>query len=133
MNTNYSYKSFSYDYDLEYFLPSDYPEHNKRLSIIDYGPQLCSIDKPCITDIYKQGPNIIIAWSDVENRDRYNFRWGRPGMQEKQLQLAGGNGGQFILKNFRHNTLYTFKVQGCTTHFLSSSSCTPWDIGGYQT
>lgn len=86
----------------------------------------CPHDRPCITAVYNERANLIIEWKDTETRDHYNFRWSRPGKPARQIELGGGRGGKFTLRNFRGNTRYTFSVQGCHKPFIGSSTCTPW-------
>ncbi|PEX50196.1 hypothetical protein COJ42_13735 [Bacillus cereus] len=111
---NYLYQTFPYDYNL------------------DYRQLACPSDGPCKMEIYKYGLDLIINWHDVEYRDCFNFRWSRPGRQESHNELSGGYGGQFVIRNFRFNTPYVFKVQGCNTHIFALSTCTNWTIVNYH-
>lgn len=88
--------------------------------------RLCPVDRPCIRAVYNERANLIVEWSDTESRDRYNLRWSRPGKPVKQLEIHGGRGGRFVLRNFRPNTRYTFAVQGCRKPLIGRSKCTPW-------
>ncbi|MDA1925383.1 hypothetical protein PDL68_23325 [Bacillus cereus] len=119
-------------YDFGYFSSGDYYQNVQR-DTIDPGSVGCPSDGPCLTEIYKHGPNLVIKWHDVEHRDVFHFRWGRPGKPESPSELPGGYGGYFIIKNFRPNTTYTFKVSGCVSHFLAPSTCTNWTVAYYQT
>ena len=87
----------------------------------------CAYDRPCFDKMYQNGNTLIIHWNGQENYDTYNVRWSRPGRNETQIERPGGNSGEFKVKNVRSRTNYTFKVQGCNTHFLSRSTCSPWE------
>lgn len=87
---------------------------------------LCPYDRPCIQAVYNEGTNLVVEWNDTEARTHYNFRWSRPGRPVQQVEVRGGRGGRFILRNFWPNTRYTFAVQGCKRPFIGASKCTPW-------
>lgn len=108
---------YLYSYPYYQYIQDSYLASNVRL---------CPADRPCIIAVYNEGPNLIVEWNDSEKRDHYNFRWSRPGKQVKQMELPGGRGGRFTLKNFRPNTRYTFSVQGCRKPIIGRSRCTPW-------
>lgn len=87
---------------------------------------LCPADRPCVTELYQSGSTIQIGWDGHQNFDAYNVRWSRPGRAESQFEVSGGSRGHTQITNAHSHTTYTVKVQGCTTHFLASSTCTPW-------
>jgi len=86
----------------------------------------CAAGMPCILAVYNKGTDLIVEWNDTDERDRYNFRWSRPGKAEQQFETPGGRGGSFTIGNFHRNTSYTFKVQGCKKPLIGRSSCTSW-------
>jgi hypothetical protein len=90
---------------------------------------LCQLDRPCTNS--RVGPDNItltIRYSehnDIEP-DYYNVRWSRPGREETQHRVTGGNESTYRLNTENHNTTYTFKVQACDSG-LFGSDCTPWE------
>ncbi len=87
----------------------------------------CAYDRPCIDNLYQDGNSLVIHWNGQENYDSYNVRWSRPGKDEVQIKRPGGGSGDFRVNNVYSGTTYTFKVQGCNTHFLGRSTCSPWE------
>ncbi|HEX9400990.1 MAG TPA: fibronectin type III domain-containing protein [Anaeromyxobacter sp.] len=88
--------------------------------------RLCPADRPCILAVFNERANLVVEWNDSEERDHYNLRWSRPDKAAKQVEVSGGRGGRFTLKNFKPDTLYTFAVQGCRKPLIGRSTCTPW-------
>ena len=119
----FNFPSVDYNqYDEERaFTPTTLPRSWRTSDVV-----LCPYDRPCIKAVYNEGTNLIIEWNDTEARTHYNFRWSRPGKQVIQVEVQGGKGGRFTLRNFRPNTRYTFAVQGCRKPLIGSSTCTPW-------
>lgn len=87
----------------------------------------CAYDRPCIDNLSQEGNTLIIHWNGQGNYDAYNVRWSRPGKNESQVKRPGGGSGEFRVNNVHSGTTYTFKVQGCNTHFLGRSTCSPWE------
>jgi Fibronectin type III domain len=85
--------------------------------------RLCPADRPCITSLYQQGHTISIQWDPHQRYDGYNIRWSRSGGQG-QLHVDGSTSGS-LTKIYPYTT-YTFSVQGCDTHILAHSTCSPW-------
>ena len=86
----------------------------------------CPADRPCILAVYNERTNLVVEWNDTEDRDHYNLRWSRPGKSVEQVEVRGGSGGRFTLKDFMPDTRYTFAVQGCRKPLVGRSECTPW-------
>jgi hypothetical protein len=82
-------------------------------------------DQPCLTDVYQTGHTITLSWYTTYRHDGYNVLWSRPGVQAQQFHIDGDAISATLNKIYPY-TRYTFNVQGCDTHFLSSSTCTPW-------
>lgn len=81
----------------------------------------CGAGSPCIDGLYQQGDTIHITWLNYGS-DGYNVLWSRPG-NGGQIHVDGTSA---TLKTPNHNMTYTFSVEGCDTHFLARSTCTPW-------
>jgi hypothetical protein len=86
----------------------------------------CPADRPCIQELYQNGTTIIVGWDGHEDFNHYNVRWSRPGRDETQSEVNGGNSGSFRINNVHPGVRYTIKVQGCNRNLLGESSCTPW-------
>ena len=73
---------------------------------------------------------IIVKYWGTTDWDFYHLRWGRPGMDEKGIDVrgSGAGGSWWALNKAWDDTPYTFKVQACRSHFLASSDCTDWQI-----
>lgn len=89
---------------------------------------LCAVGQPCIDNLYQTGTTIVVEWKGDQEWDAYNVRWSRPGRAETQHAVAGGRRGSFRITTVNPGVTYTVKVQGCETHVLSSSTCSP--LGG---
>ncbi len=83
----------------------------------------CPADRPCITGLYQNGHTITVRWFSPQSYDGYNILWSRPGYQQ-QFHVDGGTSAN--LNNIYPYTTYTFQVEGCNTHFLAPSTCSPW-------
>ena len=98
------------------------------LSILPLTPAhafgLCPVDRPCITGLYQQGHTIFIQWSPNGSYDGFNIHWSRPGYQSG-FHVDGTSSS---LTNAHPYTTYTFSVEGCNTHFLAPSTCSPWSF-----
>lgn len=88
---------------------------------------LCAVGQPCIDNLYQTGTTIVVEWTADQEWDGFNFRWSRPGRAETQYAVSGGRSGSFRITNVHPGVTYSVTVQGCTTHFLSSSTCSPWE------
>lgn len=95
--------------------------------------RLCPADRPCITELYRQGSTLVIGWDGHENFTHYNLRWGRPGVAVTQREVAGGSRGGFRINNIQEGARYTVSVQGCNRRPLGRSSCTPWYDDSFDT
>lgn len=84
----------------------------------------CPSDRPCLTGLYQQGHTIVITWSPINSYDDFNILWSRSGYQS-QFEV-GGSSTSSSLTNVYPYTTYTFSIQGCNTHFLAHSTCSPW-------
>ena len=80
----------------------------------------CPADRPCITGLSQQGHTIFIQW--MGSWDGFNIQWSQPGGQGG-FHVDGTSGS---LTNVHPYTTYTFSVEGCDTHFLAPSTCSPW-------
>lgn len=83
--------------------------------------KLCAAGQPCITG-YQSGNQIIFKFTN-DGWDFFNVRYARAGGGEKQVENRSGS---FTFNNVRPNRVYTLKVQGCSSHFLGRSTCSPW-------
>jgi Fibronectin type III domain len=99
------------------------------LSLLAYAPAhaasafgQCPADRPCITVLSQTGHTLSLTWSPP-NYDGYNVFWSRPG-SSNQFHVDGSTTA--TLSEIYPYTTYTFSVEGCDTHFLAPSTCSPW-------
>ena len=83
---------------------------------------LCADDRPCIDRADQSGDKIIFHF-DKQGWDFFNIRYARVGGEEKQVENRSGS---YTFNKVRPNRVYTIKVQGCNSHFLGRSTCSPW-------
>lgn len=83
----------------------------------------CPADRPCFTDSYQLGNRVIFEFNGVTGWDFYNIRYQVKGGGTKQVE---NRSGRYVFKNVLPNRRYTINVQGCNSHFLSRSTCSPW-------
>jgi hypothetical protein len=74
---------------------------------------------------------LIVDFQGGQPFDRYNVRWSRPGIGETQREI-GGRLTWWALANAWRNTVYTIKIQGCTSGFLGTK-CTQWNVKTFRT
>lgn len=82
---------------------------------------LCPAGQPCITG-YQSGNQIIFKFTN-DGWDFFNVRYARVGGGEKQVE---NRSGQFTFNNVKPNRVYKLSVQGCNSHTLRRSTCSPW-------
>ena len=85
------------------------------------GVNVCPADSPCISElsITKDG-DLFARWTG--SYDAFNIRWLNPDVVDNED--VGTNHTSLLRSPDWHRT-YQFAVEGCTRHFLSSSTCTP--------
>jgi hypothetical protein len=83
----------------------------------------CAADRPCFNGAYQAGNKVIFNFTGVTGWDFYNVRYARVGGGERQVENRSGS---FTFNNVSPNRIYTLKVQGCNSHTLRRSSCSPW-------
>jgi hypothetical protein len=82
----------------------------------------CAVSEPCFQSARQVGNKIEFAFNGVTGWDFYNVRYAKDG-GEKQVENRSGS---FTFNNVRPNRVYTLKVQGCKSHTLARSTCSPW-------
>lgn len=85
--------------------------------------QLCPDDRPCFNGYHQSGNKVIFQFTGVTGWDFYNVRYRVRGGGEKQVENRSGS---LTFNNVKPNRVYTLKVQGCNSHFLGRSTCSPW-------
>jgi hypothetical protein len=83
----------------------------------------CAADRPCFNGNHQSGNKVIFQFTGVTGWDFYNVRYAQAGGGEKQVENRSGS---FTLNNVKPNRVYTLKVQGCNSHTLARSTCSPW-------
>jgi len=82
--------------------------------------KLCPAGQPCITG-YQSGNQIIFKFTN-DGWDFFNVRYKVVG-GEKQVE---NRSGRFTFNNVKPNRVYKLSVQGCNSHTLRRSTCSPW-------
>jgi len=85
--------------------------------------QGCAADRPCFNGYRQAGNKVIFNFTGVTGWDFYNVRYAKAGGGEKQVENRSGS---FTLNNTLPRRIYTLKVQGCNSHTLARSTCSPW-------
>jgi len=86
--------------------------------------QGCAADRPCFNGAHQEGNKVVFNFTGVTGWDFYNVRYAVAGGGEKQVENRSGH---FTLNNVKPRRVYTLKVQGCNSHFLGHSTCSPWN------
>ena len=84
--------------------------------------QGCAVDRPCFNGAYQSGNKVIFKFTGVTGWDFYNVRYAHDG-GEKQVENRSGS---FAFNNTIPHRVYTLSVQGCKSHTLGRSTCSPW-------
>jgi hypothetical protein len=84
--------------------------------------QGCAADRPCFTEANQIGNKITFRFDGISGWDFYNVRYAKEN-GEKQVE---NHSGAFTFTNVLPNRIYTLKVQGCHSHALARSTCSPW-------
>ena len=82
----------------------------------------CADDRPCFNAAYQSGNKVIFQFTGVTGWDFYNVRY-KVVSGEKQVE---NRSGRFTFNNVRPNRVYKLSVQGCNSHTLRRSTCSPW-------
>jgi hypothetical protein len=84
---------------------------------------------PCIrtSDAAQSGDKVIFRWEG--DADFYHVRY-RSGGAEKQVRNTSRS---FTLNKVKPNSTYRLKIQACSSRFLASSKCSPWDEISFTT
>lgn len=97
--------------------------------------QNCPDDRPCFNQSQQVGNTVVFQFTAIGGGwDFYNVRYAKDG-GETQVENKSGH---FTFNNVLPNRHYVISVQGCNSHFLGHSSCSPWseswvDTKGEQT
>jgi hypothetical protein len=83
----------------------------------------CAADRPCFNGSYQApGNKVVFEFTGVSGWDFYNVRYAKDG-GEKQVENRSGS---FTFNNVASRRVYKLKVQGCKSHTLARSTCSPW-------
>ena len=89
---------------------------------IDTESRRCQPDRPCFIDSRQVGTTVVFQFNGVNSWEFYNLRYATT-RGEKQVENRSGS---FTLTNVSPRRVYTLKVQGCNSHTLARSTCSPW-------
>jgi hypothetical protein len=82
----------------------------------------CAADRPCFNGVYQSGNKVIFQFTGVTGWEFYNVRYVHDG-REKQVENRSGT---FTFTDAQPNRVYKLSVQGCDSHTLARSTCSPW-------
>jgi hypothetical protein len=83
----------------------------------------CAVDRPCFNGYYQSGNKVIFRFTGITGWDFYNVRFRNTSGGETQDENKSGT---FTFNNVKPHSVYTLNVQGCHSHFLGHSTCSPW-------
>ena len=86
-------------------------------------PHGCPADRPCFNAAYQSGDKVIFQFTGIVEWQFYNVRYATAGGTETQIENRSGT---FTITNAQPDRVYTLKVQGCNSHPLARSTCSPW-------
>ena len=92
--------------------------------------QSCAADRPCFNGIVQSGNNVTFRFTGVQSWDFYNVRYPQGDGREKQVENRSGS---FTFTNTQPNRVYRLSVQGCNSHTLARSTCSPWVEASFTT
>lgn len=91
--------------------------------------QGCPDDRPCFNQSQQVGDTVVFQFTAVGGWEFYNVRYAKDG-GETQVENKSGH---FTLHNVQPNKRYTISVQGCNSHLLGHSTCSPWSDSSVDT
>lgn len=84
----------------------------------------CAADRPCFNGSRQLGDKVIFNFTGITGWDFFNVRYAQVGGGVKQVENRSGS---FTFNNTKPRRVYTLNVQGCNSHALRRSSCSPWN------
>jgi hypothetical protein len=91
--------------------------------------QNCPDDRPCFNQFQQVGDTVVFQFTESCCWDFYNVRYAKDG-GETQVENKSGH---FTFNNVQPNRRYVISVQGCNSHFLGHSTCSPWSEASVDT
>jgi len=92
--------------------------------------QGCPADRPCFNGIYEAGDKVVFQFNGVRDWERYNVSYVALGGARTQVENRSGT---FALTGVQPNHVYSLSVQGCNSHTLAPSTCSPWVDASFTT
>src|SRR5207249_51993 len=89
----------------------------------------CAADRPCFTEARQVGDKVYFSWGVTGPWDFYNVRY-KSGGGDKQVENRSGH---YHFNNVQPNRIYRISVQGCNSHTLGRSTCSPWEQASVTT
>jgi hypothetical protein len=90
----------------------------------------CAADRPCFNEARQVGNQVFFSFTGVNGGwDFYNVRY-KSGGGDKQVENRSGH---YHFNNVKPNRIYTISVQGCNSHTLGRSTCSPWEQASVTT
>jgi hypothetical protein len=81
------------------------------------------------TDLHKVRDQVFFSWNNDGGWDFFNVRY-KSGGGDKQVENRSGH---YHFNGVKPNRIYTISVQGCNSHTLGRSTCSPWEQASVTT
>jgi len=92
--------------------------------------QACPADRPCFNEAHQVGDTVVFRFTVIDSWDFYNVRYVDGGGNVKQVENKSGH---YTFTNVEPGRVYRISVQGCTSHTLAHSTCSPWSEASVTT
>ena len=92
--------------------------------------QACPADQPCFNEAHQVGDTVVFRFTAIDSWDFYNVRYVDGGGNVKQVENKSGH---YTFTNVEPGRVYRISVQGCTSHTLAHSTCSPWSEASVTT
>jgi hypothetical protein len=92
--------------------------------------QGCPADQPCFNEAHQVGDSVVFRFTAIDSWDFYNVRYVDGGGNVKQVENKSGH---YTFTNVEPGRVYRISVQGCTSHTLAHSTCSPWSEASVTT
>jgi hypothetical protein len=86
----------------------------------------CLAGAPCLAKPTTSGNAILVSWTAERRYGYYRLSLAVTGSPASIRQTVGGTRIRYLVRPFKRNTIYTFKVQGCNRPAGGQATCTPW-------
>jgi hypothetical protein len=86
----------------------------------------CLAGTPCLATPSLSGNAIVLSWTAERRYSYFRLSLAVTGSRDTIRQTVGGTRIRYLVRPYRRDTVYTFKVQGCDRPAGGQARCTPW-------